>query len=171
MKRDVKFIGGYDCIRFECCHGSPNCAPGKGGSHGVHGMDITFSLSGNDGAVVFCIFTNALPIKRIESEIGSVDAEVDCRLSPADLMYHSNRPLHEGQKSFKEVCEHTGGTPCYCDGSSINAHDAMYSLLNGGDEALWDFMEGYYEHIFNGCEYPKRKEYKFKPRNTEETTK
>ena len=84
---------------------------------------------------------------------------------PADLGYHSKKPHYDGQQPTGENCEYCDGKPCYYDGSGLNANDAMYALVNGGDNALWAFLDGYYNYVFNGGEYPKPAEYKARPRN------
>jgi hypothetical protein len=58
-----------------------------------------------------------------------------------------------------------GLNPCYYDGSSLNASNAMLSLVNGGDSALWDFLDRYYQYVFNGKEYPRPTAYP-KPERT-----
>ena len=58
-----------------------------------------------------------------------------------------------------DACEYCDGKPCYYDGSGLNANDAMYALVNGGDVALWSFLDAYYAHIFDGKDYPKPAEY------------
>jgi hypothetical protein len=41
----------------------------------------------------------------------------------------------------------------------LNAEDAMLALTNGGDKALWDFLDSYYDCVFNAADYPKPAEY------------
>lgn len=87
-----------------------------------------------------------------------------CYPIPIDLGYHSKVPMHDGQEPISKSCEFTGGA-CYYDGSSLNAAEAMYSLVNGGDKALWEFLEAYYEHVFYGGAFPDPKEYPAKLRD------
>jgi hypothetical protein len=42
----------------------------------------------------------------------------------------------------------------------LSAYDAMYALVNGGDTALWAFLDAYYETVFHGAAYPQPAEYK-----------
>ena len=46
----------------------------------------------------------------------------------------------------------------------MNASDAMYALVNGGDEGLWEFLETYYKSVFEDGEYPEPCEYPCKER-------
>jgi hypothetical protein len=124
---------------------------------------------GDAGAVQFVLFTGWLP-QHIEpsgiglrciSKWGSID------VSPADLGYHSKTPHYAGQETAAASCEYCGGQPCYYDGSGLNANDAMYALVNGGDDALWAFLDGYYSTVFSGAAYPTPAEYKMAERGTE----
>jgi hypothetical protein len=42
----------------------------------------------------------------------------------------------------------------------------MYALVNGGDEALWEFLDAYYECVFHKDKYPTPTEFEKKPRRT-----
>lgn len=160
-KHSVKFIAGYDCIRFECVNGAENCKPGFGGSHGCHGLNILFVSQGQEGAVQFLMFTGWIPQYAEQSSIGVRSIrESGLHMMPADLGYHSKTPRYEGQNKIQEACEFCDGQPCYYDGSSLNANDAMYALVNGGDDALWRFLDAYYASVFEAGEYPAPAEYK-----------
>ena len=148
----VKFSSGHDCIKFECIHGSDRCFPGSGGSHGKHGMEIRFISKGPDGAVQFLLFTGWFP------QSGDIDIK-DAYAMAADLGYHSKKPQYSGQSVMSESCEYCDGKPCYYDGSGLQAEDAFYTLLNGGDKALWKFLDQYYDYVFHDGKYPDRVEY------------
>ena len=165
LTHTVRFRQGYDCIRFECMRDSPACKPGSGGSHGRHGMTIYFAAQGEAGAVTFTLFTGWLPQYAQPSRIHYREvADWGQHVQPANLGCHSRTPRHEGQEVSQRECEYCDGQPCYCDGSSLNANDAMYSLVNGGDEALWTFLDGYYRSVFEGADYPEPAEYRQPPR-------
>jgi hypothetical protein len=167
MEHIVNFESGYDCIKFECINGSKKCNPGSGGSHGKHGLNIRFVVKGDGGAVQFVIYTGWMPQLKKPSTIGVRDCDWDFgEVMPADLGYHSKTPHYEGQNRMPGKCEYCDGKPCYYDGSSLNANDAMYALVNGGDNGLWKFLEEYYETVFNNAEYPKPVEYSKPLRNT-----
>lgn len=160
MERITKFSSGHDCVKFECINDSDRCAPGKGGSHGKSGLSIIFISKGDAGAVQFVIYTGWVPQLTKPDSIGWRSVENwGNSVMPADLGYHSKKELYEGQDVMQESCEYCDGQPCYYDGSGLNANDAMYALVNGGSEALWIFLDAYYEHTFNGAEYPVPAEY------------
>ncbi len=166
LEHIVRFERGHDCIRFECIFGSKRCKPGAGGSHGRHGLQIRFVVKGNKGAVQFLLHTDWLPQYTEKSSIGSRDIHDwgGEHVIPVDLGYHAKEPQYDGQEPSTEACEFCDGEPCYYDGSALNANDAMYALVNGGGEALWAFLDAYYECRFNGGEYPEPAEYEMPPR-------
>lgn len=161
MKHIVSFNAGYDCIKFECSSGSKDCRPGSGGSHGRHGLTIRFIAKAERGAVQFVLYTDWMPQSCPVSDIGHRDVRNwgEGHLMPADLGYHSKTPRYEDQLPISKSCEFCDGQPCYYDGSGLNASDAMYALVNGGDKALWDFLDAYYASVFSGEEYPTPAEY------------
>ncbi len=167
MKREIKFYNGFDCINFRCRWDKDTCLPNSGGSHGLHVLEIGFYVYGEKGVVQFKLSTGWLPKKVKKSQIGMLDfKEQHSNLfpMPTDLGYHSFEPRYDGQTSMG-TCEFLGGKDCYYDGSSLNASDAFYTLLNGGDEELFEFLEQYYLCIFEGGEYPKVHEYPHKERD------
>ena len=169
MEHIIRLEVGYDCIKFECAFGSKNCFPGSGGSHGRHGMSIRFVAKGDAGAVQFLLYTGLTPQFAEPSEIGVRDCEWgSAQAMPADLGYHSKTPRYTGHEVVDSACEFCGGQPCYYDGSSLNANDAMYALVNGGDAGLWAFLDAYYDTTFSGKPYPTPAEFKAAPRKAKE---
>ena len=161
MEHIVKFESGYDCIKFECSMQSKTCAPGAGGSHGRHGLSIRFVSKGEAGAVQFLLYTGWTPQHAKPDSIGArLISDWGQHILPADLGYHSKTPRYDGHTQIDKACEFCDGQPCYYDGSGLNANDAMYALVNGGDDALWAFLDAYYVAIFEGSEYPVPAEYK-----------
>jgi hypothetical protein len=61
-------------------------------------------------------------------------------------------------------CKQLDGANCYYGGSALNAMDAFYTLVNGGGDALWGFLEDYYRTVFQNAPYPKATEYPMAPR-------
>lgn len=171
MKHLVRLESGYDCIKFECTNKSESCVPGSGGSHGRHGLTIRFVTKGPMGAVQFLLYTGWLPQYVKESGIGAryIRDWGGMQPLPADLGYHSKKPLHEGQQPTDKACMFCDGLPCYYDGSGLNASDAMYALVNRGGKALWDFLDAYYRTVFEGAEYPVPAEYKMPRRKVKKT--
>ena len=162
----VMFEAGHDCITFECKFNSKECKPGEGGSHGKHGLTIRFLVKGKEGVVQFVLYTGWLP--RDKKGIGWTSPGMANRYPmPADLGYHSRVPMFEGQGVASESCEYLDGAPCFYDGSTLSAIDAMYCLVNGGHEALWKFLDDYYAHVFFKQRWPDVISYP-KPRRKEE---
>lgn len=159
MRREIKFLRGYDCINFPCRF-EKKCSPEN--SHGKHGMEIAFLLYGDKGAVQFKFSAGWMPFysepdKIHVRSIPKMELEGYYPM-PNDLGYHSYKPCYEGQSSLGP-CNVLNGADCYYDGSSLNCNDAYYALVNGGEESLWEFLEGYYKCQFEDGEYPKPKEY------------
>lgn len=162
FERLIQWEPGFDCMRFECRHGSERCMPGGGGSHGCNGLQLRFVLKGEAGAVQFLLMTDWLP------EPKSLDRRKRERIAalyplPADLGYHSLRPHYKDQFE-SEKCEFLGGRRCYYDGSGLNADEPFRVLCNEGEEALWEYLAAYYQHTFEGADWPEPKPYKWKPR-------
>lgn len=162
LEHIVRFERGHDCIRFQCVCGKSDCVPGGGGSHGVHGLNIRFLSKGEAGAVQFVLYTGWLPQYARADNIGYRRLREQAHAPmPSDLGYHSKKPHYDGQTAIVDACEFCDGQPCYYDGSGLNANDAMYALVNGGGEALWQFLDAYYGMVFEGKPYPKPAEYPF----------
>jgi hypothetical protein len=121
-------------------------------NYGIHGAELKFVLIGPKGAIQFQIYTNWMPRSARHRERSGPY----CLVEPmaADLGYHSFEPRHEDQRPMSESCEYLDGKPCYYDGSGLNAQDPFDILCEDGDEAMWAFLERYYEATFNGAEYP-----------------
>lgn len=164
LKREVRFEEGHDCITFECKHGSEQCVPKQGGSHGRHGLTIRWILRGPHGGVTFVLFTGWLPAP---PEWWDRDKWGERLLKgifpmPADVGSHAKKARYEEQHAT-DNCEVTGGK-CYFDGSALQAQQPFRVLCNEGGEALWKWLEGYYMYIFKGGTYPEVPEYKWKER-------
>jgi hypothetical protein len=159
MKREVKFEKGYNCIDFEC-QMKKKCTPNN--SHGKRGMSIRFLVHGDKGAVQFLLSTGWYPYYSKADKIGYRSIKNSDTSgyfpAPADLGFHSYKPMYEGQTSMGK-CSYLNGAECYYDGSGLNANDAYYTLVNGGEEALWKFLEQYYLCVFEDKEYPQVTEY------------
>jgi len=170
MKHIVKFNQGFDCIKFECIWGKEGCKPNTGGSHGRHGLTLIFVSKGDAGAVQFLLYTGWMPQHVKPSTIGAhyID-DWGGHIMPADLGSHSKTPRYEGHEPIESSCEYCDGQPCYYDGSGLNASDAMYALVNGGEDALWAFLDAYYESVFCGKAYPEPVEFKMKLRDNKDT--
>jgi hypothetical protein len=166
MEHIIRFFRGHDCIDFECAYGSKNCAPGEGGSHGKSSVTIVFAVKGEKGAINFSIYSGWLPVFQKQDDIGSYSGIKfnSGSFMPADLGYHAKEPQYEGQTVCQESCLWLDGAPCYYDGSGLAAYEAMYTLVNGGDDELWKYLEDVYLARFQGGEHPKPYEYPYPKR-------
>jgi hypothetical protein len=125
-------------------------------------MNLRFVLVGEKGAVQFFLFTAFFHSSdRSEiNETGGISGPngyflfVDRSMlaMPADLGYHALEPHYPGQSDME--CKYVSTGKCYYDGSGLNAEDAFDVFTDEGEEALWVFLERYYEAVFNGGEYP-----------------
>lgn len=113
---------------------------------GIHGVELQFYLSGEEGAVQFIVYTS-WQLPHVQEEF---DAQPLSRFPymfhkplSADIGYHSKIPRYEGQSVMPGACDFTGGA-CYYDGSSLYAREGFKILLEKGDEGLWQWMEEYY---------------------------
>lgn len=68
--------------------------------YGIHGCEIIFVLKGEEGAVQFLLYTNwYLPhVQKAFEQKMSPENAVLFRPIPADLGYHSPKPMYKGQK-------------------------------------------------------------------------
>jgi hypothetical protein len=169
MKHEIKMRAGHDCIKFKCRWDKEGCKPGAGGSHGIHGLDITFYATGDKGVVQFALSTGWKPVAVDKNNrfglVPGMDKETaHLHPLPTDLGYHSPKPMYEGHDALTDKCDVLGGKKCYYDGSGLNANDAYYTLINGGDKELWKFLDQYYLCVFEDGDYPEIYEYPKKER-------
>lgn len=139
LKRDIYFTAAYDKRH-----------PDPGKNYGIHGAEMRFVLSGDEGAVQFLLYTNWY-LPHVTRELESKrDGKYNYFLPmPADIGYHSPKPIYEGQEVMAETCEYLGGKPCYYDGSGLQAEVYFEVLVSEGGEALWKKMEHYYHELFD----------------------
>jgi hypothetical protein len=143
MKRQIKFIPGYDHIV------QPSKKYGK--EFGRHGMEIRFYLIGKKGAMQFVMYTGWMPMIK-KGEWGYEPtykgmSSSDLFPMAVDVGYHSHKRMYKGQTVGSDKCGVIGGR-CFYDGSGLNAEPVMAKFLNKGEEALWKELEKYYKEIF-----------------------
>lgn len=109
-------------------------------NYGVHGVDLRMVLKGELGAVQFMLYTNW--------HLPHIEGRIDKPL-PADLGYHSFKPMYEGQEAIRKECEFLGGKPCYYDGSTLNAERIYNVLLESGSDGVWKELESFYVETFD----------------------
>ena len=120
--------------------------------YGIHGMEMRFLVKGPKGAVQFLVFTNwMLPHvkKELLDRVDKGENLHPCLFEghPADLGYHSPKPMYKGQSAMSNDCDVLGGK-CYYDGSGLNAERPFGILVSQGLESLWNFLEEYYGSVF-----------------------
>jgi hypothetical protein len=140
MERIIKFRPAYDKR-----HTDPKR------NYGIHGVELLFLLKGEEGAVQFVLYTN-WHLPHVQKELELKSSHIHCHPMPADLGFHSPKPMYEGQTSLTEDCEYLDGKPCFYDGSTMNAERVFNVLLEKGDEGVWSELESYYKSVFNEVE-------------------
>lgn len=127
--------------------------PNPNKNYGVHGCEIRFVVKGPLGAVQFLLYTN-WQLPHVTNEMmnkpirDKIDLEVRFLPLPADLGYHSSKPIYDEQPMTRDKCEYLDGAPCYYDGSSLNAIGTFKTLLEKGSDGLWAELEDYYRSTF-----------------------
>lgn len=119
-------------------------------NYGIHGVEMIMVLKGELGATQFVLYTN-WQLPHVQKELRSdMSPNKYCLFEPlpADLGYHSYKPMYEGQTCIDEKCEFLNGSPCYYDGSSLNAKRIYDTLLEKGSDGVWKELEEYYLETF-----------------------
>jgi hypothetical protein len=141
MERITKFIPAYDE------RNNPK------GNYGIHGVDLRMYLKGELGTVQFVVYTNwYLPHVQEELIHRNANDELSIRCmftpQPADVGYHSPKPMYEGQEPMTDSCECLDGKPCYYDGSGLYAEEIYKVLVEKGSDGVWKDLENYYVDVF-----------------------
>jgi hypothetical protein len=122
-------------------------------------VQMSFFLVGPKGAVHWVLGTKWMPeaarkdvaMRRAIHGI-QIDDERSQKPNGYDLGYHSPTPRYEDQNDRE--CDLLPGGRCYCGGSALAADELVEGFLNGGDEWVWNRLEAYYRHMFEGDDYP-----------------
>ena len=137
FERRITFDPAYDCIRVQpCVHGSDKCRGTNAHGHGVHGVDMRWFLIGPAGVVQFVVYTG-----------WHLDVTPPAPHGPmaADLGYHWPTPRYQEQTAMQ--CDLLSAGHCYYDGSGLNAKHPWRILREQGSEAVWSYLEDYYESL------------------------
>lgn len=126
LERIVKFYPAFD---------KRDSDPKK--DYGIHCVDLLMLVKGEKGAVQFRLFTGWY--------LSHLDQKSEP--APADLGYHSLKPIYEDQTPISENCEWLNA-PCYYDGSGLNAQRVFDVLLKEGSDGVWRELEEYYNEVF-----------------------
>lgn len=109
---------------------------------GIYCVEMRWLVKGPGGTVQFAVLTGwNLPSVEFNPTVE--------KLYPmaSDLGYHSLVPHYEGQSRIKE-CPFVDGKTCYYDGSTLNAKPVLALLIENGHQAVWDYLDEYYDHVF-----------------------
>ena len=118
-------------------------------NYGIHGVNMCWYLKGPEGVIQFVIYTG-WHLPEVQKELDSKPFDprfpyLSHKPSPADIGYHSYIPRYEGQTVLTEACDLLSGSPCYYDGSSLCAEEGFKILTEGGGDAVWKWMESWYQ--------------------------
>lgn len=130
LLRDIRFHGAWD---------KRDSNPSK--NYGIHGVELRMYVGGPDGATQFVLDTGWHWIKTSSDHLFPF---------PADLGYHSPKPMYGGESSLNcDVLPALGlGDRCYYDGSGLNAERIYKVLLEEGDRGVWRELTQYYADTF-----------------------
>jgi uncharacterized protein (TIGR02996 family) len=124
---------------------------------GIGDVRMAFYLIGPEGAVQFLTFTkwytpdvqDRFVARAVRDERTEIAVRALLCPLPADLGYHSKRPMYEGHSLMDKKCHLLNG-PCYYAGSGLNAQRYFELLVTQGSNAVWKELEGYYANVFEG---------------------
>lgn len=134
---------------FDKRHSNPNK------NYGIHCADLRFVLGNEFGYVQFVLYTNWYLPETIEEmrRDGNKTLVLDKypftyfqAPMPADLGYHSPKPMYEGQTALD--CDLLPGGKCYYDGSGLQANKVFEILVREGSEGVWKFLEKKHAELF-----------------------
>ena len=118
--------------------------PDPSRNYGICACRMRMVLKGPNGAVQFLLFTGwYLPQNVDETFANSL-----CKPIPADLGYHSYKPMYDEHEPIDEHCKYLNGQKCYYEGSGLAAEKVFDILLKEGSDGVWKYLEEYYEEIF-----------------------
>ena len=144
-ERIIKIRPAYDCIEVQpCVHGSKDCIPGTGGSHGRHNAELQMTVRGPDAEVTVVISTGW------DHPATPDDVRIARRLDypkGAFVEFHTAKPRYEGQESYHrpEPGDSCWGWPdCYLDTGYLMADTGAKLLVEKGSDAVWEWLENLY---------------------------
>ncbi len=136
LKHEIKFTPAYD---------------NRDAGYGIHGVDITWYVIGDAGAIQFVLFTG-WHLEHIEREMEETTRDrigfSITRPVPADLGYHAKVAQYEGHTPM-DKCHLLPEGKCYYDGSTTQAETPFRILKEEGGEALWNYLDHVYAERFH----------------------
>ena len=144
-ERTFVITPAHDCTNG-CEYGSERCEPGGGGFHGISAAGFTFVLSGEDGALSVNFLSSWYKretTSRMKEEQNGLllSALLVTGLGGVDWHWRTDRDYGA---FHNEECRWLDGAECFSDGSGLMADDAYDVLMEGGSDALWEWMETKY---------------------------
>lgn len=145
LERIFRVHPAYDCIGVQpCVHGSENCKPGTGGSHGRHNAEMHLTVRGPDAEVTLVISTGwDLPTVPAYQRISR---RMDYPRG-AFVELHTARPRYDGQDGGKPPPDGTckNWAACYVDTGYTMSDEPTALLVQEGSEAVWAWLETLYD--------------------------
>lgn len=150
MNRMVVFSPAYDHSIAPC--DDERCRESGGRWHGQHAVECHFYVEGDLGVVEFS-FNTGFELRtvtdgpwgrRVDPSLKTV-AGRECFPTAKNLGHHWRTPVYDGEL-FVAECELVEGG-CYADGSGLNAEPLLAALIEGGSDAVWPLLEGYYADL------------------------
>jgi hypothetical protein len=145
MKQEIVFLPAWDKTH-----------PDPKKNYGIHSVEMHFRLHGPLGMIQFVTYTNwhlpevqkrLLSSRSMNEAIGG-DLHWSVRPQPADLEYHSPKPMYEGQP-VRHDCQYLEGGTCYYDRSALAAEAVFRILVREGSEGVWKRLQEEYDARFN----------------------
>ena len=141
MERITRFTPAYD-----------RRDPDPSKNYGIHCAELRMELKGKRGATQFVLYTG-WHLPNVTRELGCKNSAYSLlRPIPADLGYHSPKPIYDGHEPICESCKLLDGKPCYYDGSGLNAECVFDILVKEGGDGVWQELEEYYINLFGELE-------------------
>ncbi|OMC55353.1 hypothetical protein A5747_13235 [Mycobacterium sp. IS-836] len=144
LERIVTVRPAYDCIGVRpCVHGSENCKPGTGGSHGRHNAEMHMTVRGPDAEVTLVISTGwdlpTVPAHHRLARNGEYPRG-------AFVEFHTARPCYEDQDRREPQPGDTcyGWPGCYVNSGYTMADEPTRLLVERGSDAVWAWLENQY---------------------------
>lgn len=122
------------------------------------GATVVFTVTGDDGVLQLSLFTNWAPRTKNPSPITGYVGFSDGGINAVGcLEVHHPCETHEDYPVYPDpVLDGRNGVVITY---GLLAHEAVYTLCNGGTEELWKFMDGLYSMFFHAGAKPVPYEY------------
>jgi hypothetical protein len=118
-------------------------------NYGVQGVELRMVLKGDRGAVQFVLYTGWMLDMIPDGTTTFMVGDPTTAPLPADLGYHSPKPMYDGHTMMDGPCEYLDGAQCYYDGSGLNAQRIWNTLVREGSNGVWRDLREYYRETFN----------------------